>query len=252
MSSKRVASLALFLVVVFPFDTAISQVQPGSASGVPVPGSEDPNTEIEGLAEISFVPEDAAHPMCPAFGSCPPALQITTEYVGFGVDFTAQPGQPPVGIFDDFPEEWGGVNAAEVLDLLTDVHGRIVVPGSTDQGATDFLAVTAGFVNAPEDILLEAFDADDVLVGSSFGDDGFGPDSRHLAIVDLTGTPVIARFRVTTPTADSFGMRRVYLNNPIAGVDTIEIPALNTTGIVILLLLLSGTGVMLLRQYRQD
>jgi hypothetical protein len=176
---------------------------------------------IPPASDISFIPEDAAHPLCPAFGACPPASQISTEYIGFGVDFSEQPGQPPVGVFADGPltDEWGGVNAVGNLDLQTDVNGRVVWQGTTAQGLTDLIAVTAGFVSSPHDILLEVFNSDGVLIGSSIGDDGFGPDSRHLAIVNLSGDFSIASFRVSTPTSDAYGVRRIYLNTPACADD---------------------------------
>jgi hypothetical protein len=165
--------------------------------------------------DILFQAADAAHPVCPPFGACPPALQITTEYIGFGVDFTQFDGNPPVGVFTDPPDEFGGVNAQEILDLLTDVNGRIVETNTTTQGLTDIICMSAGFVAGPADLLLEAFDAGGNLVGSSIADDGTDPDGRLIAVVDAgAGNNVIASFRVSTPTGDTYGVLRICLNDP--------------------------------------
>jgi hypothetical protein len=167
------------------------------------------------VTDILFQALDAPHPTCPPFGACPPASQITTEYIGFGIDFTQFGGNPPVGVFEDPPDEFGGVNAQGILDLLTDVNGRVVELGTTSQGLTDIICMSGGFVGGPNDLLLEAFDAGGGLVGSSFADDGTDPDGRLIAIVDAgAGNNVIASFRVSTPTGDSFGVLRICLNDP--------------------------------------
>lgn len=178
----------------------------------------EPDQQVPGgfpATDILFQAADAPHPVCPPFGSCPPALQITTEYIGFGVDFTPFDGNPPVGVFTDPPDEFGGVNAQEILDLLTPVNGRIVEVGTTTQGLTDIICMSGGFVAGPSDLLLEAFDAGGGLVGSSFADDGTDPDGRLIAVVDAgAGNNVIASFRVSTPTADTFGVLRICLDDP--------------------------------------
>ncbi len=178
----------------------------------------EPGQQIPGgfpATDILFQAADAPHPVCPPFGACPPALQITTEYIGFGVDFTPFAGNPPVGVFTDPPDEFGGVNAQEILDLLTDVNGRIVETGTTTQGLTDIVCMSGGFVGGPNDLLLEAFDAGGGLVGSSFADDGTDADDRLIAVVDAgPGNNVIASFRVSTPTGDTYGVLRICLDDP--------------------------------------
>ncbi len=192
---------------------AAGVVSPVSAAETGQPGQQVPGGFP--VTDILFQAADAPHPVCPPFGSCPPALQITTEYIGFGVDFTQFDGNPPVGVFTDPPDEFGGVNAQEILDLLTPVNGRIVPVGTTTQGLTDIICMSGGFVAGPNDLLLEAFDAGGNLVGSSFADDGTDPDGRLIAVVDAgPGNNVIASFRVSTPTFDSFGVLRICLNDP--------------------------------------
>jgi hypothetical protein len=75
--------------------------------------------------------------------------------------------------------------------------------------------MSAGFVAGPADLLLEAFDAGGNLVGSSIADDGTDPDGRLIAVVDAgAGNNVIASFRVSTPTGDTYGVLRICLNDP--------------------------------------
>ncbi len=57
-----------------------------------------------------FTPTDAAHVNSPPFGPVAPGGVITTEYIGFGVDFTST-GGPDVAVFVDPREAWTGVNA---------------------------------------------------------------------------------------------------------------------------------------------
>ena len=172
-------------------------------------------------ADITFEPISAPHPTCPPFGPCPPGSQITTEYLAFGVDFTVFNGHPPTGVFVDPPEKFGGVNAQGDLDLLTPDCGRIVVVGTTDQGRTDFVAIAAGSVDGPADILLEAFNAAGVLIGSSIGDDGFDADGDVIAEVS-DPTQQIASFCVSSPTQDTYGHHFVYLNTPVVVPVTLQ------------------------------
>jgi hypothetical protein len=50
-----------------------------------------------------FAPSDAPHVNSPPFGPVAPGGVITTEYAGFGVDFTSFNGSPDVAVFDDPP-----------------------------------------------------------------------------------------------------------------------------------------------------
>lgn len=164
--------------------------------------------------DITFEPVSATHPVCPPFGPCPPAIQVTTEYLAFGVDFTPFNGHPPTGVFNDPPDKFGGVNASGDLDLVTPDCGRIVLVGTTTQGLTDFIGIAAGSVGGPADILLEAFNAAGGLISSSIADDGADADNDLIAEVsDPTGS--IASFCVSSPTSDAYGHHFVYLNTPV-------------------------------------
>jgi len=205
MLTKRMLSFAAVAV-------ALIIVAPALDAQVSGPPSK-PGPEGIPATDIAFDPSAAGHPVCPPFGACPPAMQVTTEYLGFGVDFSAFSGNPPVGVFSDPPDKFGGVNGAGDLDLVTPTCGRIVEVGGTTQGLTDFIAASGGFVGGPADLLLEAFDIGGGLIGSSIADDGVDADGNLIAEVpDPTNS--IASFCMTTPTADSFGMQFVYLNNP--------------------------------------
>jgi hypothetical protein len=172
-------------------------------------------------ADITFEPISAAHPTCPPFGPCPSGSQITTHYLAFGVDFTVFNGHPPVGVFSDPPEKFGGVNAGGILDLVTPDCGRIVLVGSTTQGVTNFIAIAAGSVGGPTDILLEAFNPAGALIGSSIADDGVDGDGDLIAEFSDPGQQ-IGSFCVSTPTQDTFGHHFVYLNTPVAVPVTLQ------------------------------
>ncbi|MBY6203936.1 IPTL-CTERM sorting domain-containing protein [Halomonas denitrificans] len=211
-------------------------------------GSPEPRGGVP-ATDITFEPIDAPHAVCPPFGACPPADQVTDEYLGFGVDFTPFGGNPPVGVFNDPPEKFGGVNAAGDLDLVTDTCGQIVVPGTTNPGRTDVIGVAAGGVGGPSDILLEAFDAGGALVGSSIADDGADGDGDIIAVVsDPNGA--IASFCVSTPTGDTHGVHFIYLNTPEAGLpQTTEVPSLSALGLGVLALLLAAAGLFGVRRF---
>jgi hypothetical protein len=203
------AGVALALLAL-PLEAGVTgTAKPRAPQGVPV-------------VDITFEPISAAHPTCPPFGPCPPGSQITTEYQGFGVDFTQFGGHPPVGVFVDPPEKFGGVNGGGILDLVTASCGRIVVVGSTSQGLTDFIGASAGGVGGPSDILLEAFNPAGTLIGSSIADDGVDPDGGDLIAEVSDPTQQIASFCISTPTADTYGMHFVYLNTPIAVPVTLQ------------------------------
>jgi hypothetical protein len=196
----NLATIVLFLVAAIPAAAGVTgAAKGGAAEGVPP-------------SDITFEPISAAHPVCPPFGACPPASQVTTEYLAFGVDFTEFNGHPPVGVFDDPPEKFGGVTGG-ILDLVTATCGRIVSLGTTTQGVTDFIGMAGGNVGGPSDLLLEAFDAGGGLIGSSIADDGVDADGDLIAEVS-DPTNSIASFCVSTPSQDSHGVHFIYLNDP--------------------------------------
>jgi hypothetical protein len=199
---KRNAAVVVLTLSALPLWAGVTGT-PGvrSAQGIPT-------------TDITFEPASAAHPTCPPFGSCPPGSQITTQYQAFGVNFAVFNGHPPVGVFTDPPDKFGGVNAGGILDLLTPTCGRIVLVGTSTQGRTNFIAAAAGFVSGPNDILLEAYNPAGALIGSSIADDGQDADGDLIAEVpDPNGQ--IASFCVSTPTQDTHGVHFIYLNTPV-------------------------------------
>ena len=204
----------------------------------------DPSGTIP-AADIIFTPDDAAHPVCPPFGACPPAMQITDQYLAFGVDFTVFDGNPPVGVFTDPPDKFGGVNGAGNLDLLTNTCGRIVVVGTQTQGATDLVGIEAGFVGGPNDLLLEVYDVGGAVIGSSIADAGIGADGDLVAFVQL-GSPTIASFCVITPTQDTYGLRRIHLNDPTGGV-----PAMGSAALLAVVVTAALIGLLALDRRRR-
>jgi hypothetical protein len=195
--------------------------QPLSAQGAPWTALDNkgvthpPGGFVGAAQDVVFTPDNAPHNTCPPFGPCPPGNRTTTEYLAFGVDFTVFGGNPPLGIFSDPPDKFGGVNAAGDLDLITDSCGRIVIPNSQAQATTDLVMIEAGFVGGPGDILLEVYNVGGAVIGSSIADDGIGPDGDLVARVQL-GSATIASFCVITPTNDTYGLRRIHLNSPQA------------------------------------
>ncbi len=203
--TRQIATIIMILAL-------LPAVSPAQITGT---RSEELDAEPLGVpvTDIAFDPADAAHPVCTPFAACPPASQVTVEYIAFGVDFTPFGGNPPVGVFTDPPDLFAGVNGAGVIDLVTATCGRIVELGTTTQGLTDFIGVSGGFVGGPSDLLLEAFDNAGVLIGSSIADDGVDGGGYLIAEVpDPSGT--IASFCMSTPTADFHGVNFIYLNNP--------------------------------------
>ncbi|MCP4711038.1 MAG: hypothetical protein GY869_20650, partial [Planctomycetes bacterium] len=165
----------------------------------------------------SFIPEDGTPLPTLSIPDEVSENPVNYEYIKFGVKFELE---NPVGVFADTPNtwSWGGFNSSNEIDLLNVVKGFFTVPGTTVPGLTSYIAVNAGYVANPENILLEAFDQNGNLLGSSIGNDGYGPDGYNLAVVDLTSQPVpaIASFRVSTPFDDTFGVRRIYLEPPVS------------------------------------
>src|SRR5262245_51046605 len=76
----------------------------------------------------------------PAFGPVAPAGLATVQYRHLGLLFN-----PGVGIFNDPPLAWGGVNAGGNIDLLSNVAGEFVVPNTSIAAVVGFLSVEGGF-----------------------------------------------------------------------------------------------------------
>ncbi len=163
---------------------------------------------------IFFTPGsiDTTGLVTPAFESA--VAVITNEYDAFGVHWSD--AGVDTGIFNDPPLAWGGINASGEVDLIAPVQGKIVVPGTGGvQGQTSSLSVEGGEAD-PGNLLLEVFDCDGSLIGSTINDDGTGPNGFTLMTLAIPG---IASFRVSTPApggfADTFGVDSIDMEEPV-------------------------------------
>jgi hypothetical protein len=166
------------------------------------------------VGDIIFTPDSISlgpGDVSPPFGTMTRAF--TTEYQDFGVVFGTIPaGDVPTAIFSDPPDAWGGVNTGGVVDLLTPIVGAIVLPGTTTIATTSFLRVEGGYADVGN-LLLEVFDSNGNLLGSTTNDDGTGTYGRTLMILSIPG---ISYFRISTPAEDAFGVNEIQLNTPTA------------------------------------
>lgn len=172
-------------------------------------------------AFITHTPGDRVPPVVvsPPFGTLAPGGAAGTNYIAFGVDYTFGGVE---GVFSDPPLAFGGVNGSNVVDLLAPVDGRIVLLNTATQGLTDFVSVLAGG-SAAGALLLEVFDIGGGLLGSATNPGGVSTFS-----VNNAGVFNIASFRVSTPVGDTFGVRQVTINDPVAAgppVESVPVPA---------------------------
>lgn len=164
-------------------------------------------------ALITHVPGDRTPPVVVSspFATVASGGVVGANFIDFGVDYSFGNVE---AIFSDPPLAFSGVNSSNNVDLLTAVDGRIVLLGTTTQGLTNFISVVAGNSDANA-LLLEAFDLSGNLVGSATNAVG-GATTFSVSTVGYS----IASFRVSTPTSDTFGVRSVTLETPIAVVSS--------------------------------
>jgi len=101
----------------------------------------------------TITPDLVVVPVSPAFGTVAAGGRVTDQFKAFGVIFS---DGVATAIFDDPPLAFGGVNLAGTVDLVTPVNG--------------FEAGVAGQGN----LLLQVFDVNRLLLGSTVNDDGLG------------------------------------------------------------------------------
>jgi hypothetical protein len=169
-------------------------------------------------ATVSHTPSDASPAVSasPAFGSLGSNGTLGSSFINFGVDYTYGGIE---GIFNDPPLAFSGVDGNNIIDLLSPIDGRIVLPGTTTQGLTSLISVVAGHA-APRALLLEAFGIGGNLLTSVINSQG-GIDTMT---VDRGGVFDIAFFKISTVTGDEFGVQQVTLEQPISNV--VPTPAL--------------------------
>jgi hypothetical protein len=172
-------------------------VSAGSAQAILSPGAFGPDS-------------NPAVNVTPAFGPLAAGGELGANYIDFGVDFTHGGVE---GFFDDGDvNEFCGINANGVCDLLTGVDGRIVALGTLNSATSNFIFVEAGFA-APGTLLLEAFDSGNNLIGSAFNTAAVGPNNRSVFFIS---TPGIAFFSLTG--TDTFGVAQISIDPRSAGV----------------------------------
>ncbi len=149
-------------------------------------------------------------PLSPPFGTLDSGGIVGTTKIAFGVDYSFGRVE---GVFNDGDAlAASGVSDANLVDLVTLIDARIVVPNTVQQALTSHVAVTAGFASAGT-LLLEVFDVNGVSLGSAV-------NGGNIAIpfsVDRGAAFDIASFRVSTPPpTDTFGLRSVTIETPVA------------------------------------
>ena len=148
----------------------------------------------------------------PPFGTL--VEPVGTQAIDFGVDYTFGNVE---GIFIDPPAALCGINASGICDLLTSVDGRIVQLGTTLQGLTSFINLTAGS-SAPGALTLSVFGLNNNLLATATGIGSSGPFTISRPTAD------IAYFSIGG--ADTFGVGSVSIETPIAAaISSVPEPA---------------------------
>lgn len=143
----------------------------------------------------TVTPDSFGGPFClsPSFGTA--ACSLTNEYINGGLLFNA------TAVFNDPPHAWGGINGSNVVDLLAPVQVSIVIPGTTTLAVTDSVSVLAGD-SAADTLLLSVYDINHILLGTA-QNPGSGVVSFGVSIAGIRS------FTVSTPGADTFGVRSI-------------------------------------------
>ncbi|MFC1604293.1 hypothetical protein ACFL5F_04620 [Planctomycetota bacterium] len=166
---------------------------------------------------ISHVPNDMVPPVVKTlpFNVLAIGGAVGTAGINFGVDYSYGGIE---GIFDNGGGDEGtigGFNAANVLDIVTDVDGAIVGLGTTTQARTSYLSIEAGHA-ADGSLLLEVFDLNGTLIASVLNGPPAGPHGRTTMTIDRGGVYDIAFFRVSGN--DSYGVNQVDMEQPVIPV----------------------------------
>ena len=203
----------LLLVNVPMLFTTIAEDVPFTQRDNLQPLAQAPNADPPQVGNIILTPDSitlAPGDISPPGGSA--TKTFTKEYAAFGIVFgTNNAGDNvPTAIFTDPPHAWGGVNGLGVVDLLAPVVGYIVIPGTNNPGTTSFLRVEAGSA-AVGNLLLEVFDGNRKLLGSTLNDDGTGTYGRTLLILSIAG---IRSFRISATAQDNYGVDEIQIGNP--------------------------------------
>ncbi|MBP7052020.1 MAG: hypothetical protein KBE65_13480 [Phycisphaerae bacterium] len=182
---------------------------------------------------ISHVPDDVAPPVVvsPSFGALAVGGAVGTAAIAYGVDYSYGNVE---GIFSDPPLAFGGVNAAGYIDLLTDVDGAIVVPGTVNPALTSYIWIEAGYA-ANGTLRLDVFDSYGNLLTSALNGEPTGPHGRTTMAIDRLGVYDIAFFRVSG--TDTYGVNQVDIEAPMAAGGAVPAPGAILLGTL-------GTGLV--------
>jgi|AraplaMF_Col_mMF_1032025.scaffolds.fasta_scaffold00123_46 hypothetical protein len=174
------------------------------------------STGVSTASTISFTPSSVpAVAVSTTFGGVVPGGTAGANYIAFGVDFSYGGTE---GIFRDPPLAFAGVNSGNIIDLVSPVDGRIVLPGTTTQGSTNFFSAEAG-LSPPGALTLTVFDVAGNILQSVLNGNPLGPNGRTTFSISIAG---IAAFRISG--ANTFGVDGITLETPSA-VATTPIPA---------------------------
>lgn len=187
---------------------------------------------------VTSIATNYGGPYCnsPTFGA--PTCLITTQYKAGAIIFGATvPGQATFGAATTTEgplTSWAGVSATNNVDLLTPVNVQVVLPGTTNQATTGYIAVEAGFA-ASGNLLLSVYDISGSLIATrANGLDFIGPHGRSLMVLGVPpiGSPFggqvnapfsgplsgIAFFIITTPGIDTFAVNQIWVGDTIGSV----------------------------------
>jgi len=190
-------------------------------------------------ALVTHVPDDVVPPVVvsPAFGALAVGGAVGTAASDYGVDYSWGNVE---GIFNDGDHlAFGGVNDSAQIDLLSDVDGAIVVPGTTAPALTSYIMVEAGFA-AEGSLLLEIFDSSASLIASVANGLPVGPHGRQTMSIDRLGVYDIAFFRVSGN--DTYGVNQVEIEAPRGAGPVVPVPGA---------ILLGGIGASLVGYLRR-
>ncbi|HYS15815.1 MAG TPA: FecR family protein, partial [Candidatus Binatia bacterium] len=196
---------------------------PGGGKAIPAPAPPPPPivSAVVSAPGSIVTPDSILRP--PPLCCLVPDSRVTDQYKSVGLLF----GPTPAGIFNDGggTAAWAGVNRNNVLDLISPVEVSFVMPGTNKPATTKHLSVEVG-IAAVGSILLEAFGAGGVLLGSTANDDGIGPHGRTLATLNLDG---ISSLRVSGN--DTWGIDQIEYGELIDPPDvlTLQRPLLRST-----------------------
>lgn len=159
----------------------------------------------------------------PPFDYLPMGAAVNLAYIDNGVNFSEWNQE---GVYDDWTSNAiCGINLDGVCDLLTDVDGQIVMPGTTHLGLTNYLLVELGITHVLGSLFVEIFDVNhDSLGVFTNTTTETGPHGRSVIEINRRSHDIVS-FLITG--TDPFGVNMIVLGAPIAkpSVSAVPLPA---------------------------